>query len=564
MIEVYSFADRAVPPILTDIPNAPEETVAQTACPGNPEHLSAYLKTLLRHVPAGVVIADVPTGQILYATQRMQEGRGHPVASPKNIADYTARRGFHPDGAAYAPADWPLARAVTTGEVVRDERIDIEDLSGARLAFLVSAAPVRDTLGNVLASIAIEQDITEHKHTTDALKNSIRLETEARLEAEAANRFKGQFIAMVSHELRTPLNPIAMTLTALELDPRLPTDLRDDIAMLRRNIAIETRLIDDLLDVTSAEKGRLTLDLKPTRIHAMLQEVVEIVAAESLDRKQTVSLDLKAHDDAVGADTVRLQQVFCNVMKNAIKFTPIGGQILIRTSSPEPGAIVIEVLDGGMGIVADDLSRIFGAFEQVASHLNWHFGGLGIGLTSCQAIVDLHGGSISATSTAPGKGACIRVELPVGCLIGDASPPLPATVRERSDAVRILVVEDHVDTLRVLRRLLESIGYLVATAESAASAMSYVTANDFDVLLSDIGLPDRNGWELVKQIKKIQNVPAIAISGFGSTSDIKRSRDAGFYGHLTKPLDFQLLQSTIAHAVQKSRTPHVPLVVSVV
>jgi CheY-like chemotaxis protein len=264
---------------------------------------------------------------------------------------------------------------------------------------------------------------------------------------------------------------------------------------------------------------------------------------------------LKAIEDTVGGDAVRLQQVFWNVLTNAIKFTPIGGEICIRTLMPREGTIVIEVQDGGMGITAEALPRIFGAFEQGSSRLNWHFGGLGIGLTICKAIVDLHGGNISAACTGAGEGACIRVELPVTIAIEDAIASSPGKEGEPSDPLRILVVEDHVDTLRVLRRLLESVGYLVATAQTAAAAMSYVAANDFDMLLSDIGLPDRNGWELVRQIKKLQNVPAIAISGFNSMNDIRKSRQAGFYGHLAKPLDFQLLQSTIHAAVQKGHAP---------
>jgi PAS domain S-box-containing protein len=530
---------------------------------GEQAHLAACLETLLRHIPAGVIISEAPSGRILYRNEQMEQQLGHPIAAPENVAQYAVRRGFHPDGEPYAPHDWPLARAITTGEVIAGEEIHIERLDGTRLALLVSASPVRDQLGNIIAGIVVQQDITEHRQTTDALKNCMRLETAARREAETASAFKDKFIAMISHELRTPLNPIAITLCAMELDPRLPQDLKDDVAMLRRNIGLETRLIDDLLDVTSAASGKLILDVKPTRLHALLRDVVEIVGAEALERKQKLTLDLKAVEDTVDGDAVRLQQVFWNVLKNAIRFTPIGGEIFIRSLTPSQGTIAIEVQDGGMGISAQALPRIFGAFEQGASHQTWHFGGLGLGLTICEAIIDLHGGKISAACTSPGEGACIRVELPIGSAMEATITALPTTAREDSDSLRILVVEDHVDTLRVLRRLLESVGYLVATAETAAAAMSYVTANDFDMLLSDIGLPDASGWELVGQIKKLQDVPAIAISGFGSKSDIKKSRDAGFYGHLTKPLDFKLLQSTIQQAAKKGRTPCVPLAASV-
>ena len=457
-------------------------------------------------------------------------------------------RGFHPDGRPYEPHEWPLARAITTGEVVSGEEIHIERMDGKRLALLVSAAPIRNRLGNILAGIVVDQDITEHKQTSDALKNSVHLEQQARHEAEQANKFKDQFIAMVSHELRTPLTPVVMSLAALELDPHLPEDLQDEVAMLRRNVGIETKLIDDLLDVTSIANGKFRLDVKPTSIHALLRDVAEIVGGDAEIKCQKLTLELAAQDDTVGGDPVRLHQVFWNILKNAIKFTPCGGEIWIRTLNPRPAAIAIEVQDGGVGIAAQALPRIFGAFEQADQSMSRQFGGLGIGLTICKAIVDLHGGSIHAESAGPGKGARFRVELPVTRDIEEVATKIPDKVKKTADSIRVLVVDDHEDTLRVLRRLLESLGYRVATAGSATAALNYVAANEVDVLVSDIGLPDASGHDLVRQVKKIRNVPAVAISGFGSATDIQNSRDAGFYAHLTKPLDFDLLHATIQQA----------------
>ena len=536
----------------------------------NLEHLAeqifshhSYLEALLLQIPAGVMISEAPSGRVLYGNERMEQLLGHPLAPPTNVAEYAVWRGFHPDGEPYLPHEWPLARTITTGEIISAEEVHIERPDGTRLAILISASPVRDRLGKILAGIVVEQDITEHRETLDALKNSMRLETEARVQAETAIKFRDQFVAMVSHELRTPLNPVALTLAAMELDPRLPKDLQDEVAMLRRNVGIETKLIDDLLDLTSIANGKFSLDMKPTAMHALLREVTEIVEGETLARLQRVTLELHALDDTVGGDAVRLQQVFWNIVKNAVKFAPVGGQIHIRTFNPGPLTIAIEVQDSGVGISADALPRIFAAFEQGDANLTWQFGGLGLGLTICKAIVDLHGGHIEAASGGVGKGARIRVELPIMSAVEKVADAPARIQSEPSDSLRVLVVEDHADTLRVLRRLLESSGYVVATAGSAAAAMSYATANEFDVLVSDIGLPDRSGHELLRQVKKVHNVPAIAISGFGSAADIKKSRDAGFYGHLTKPLDFKLLHATIQHAMHKGRAPHAPLVISV-
>ena len=545
------------------------DVTRQRRATGDLEHLAeqifshhAYLETLLRHIPAGVIISEAPGGRVLFGNERMEEILGHPIIAPKNVGDYVVWRGFHPDGQPYAPHEWPLARAITSGEVVTGEEIHIERPDGRRLALLISAAPIRDRLGKILAGIVVEQDITDHKQTSDALKNSVHLEQEARCEAELANKFKDPFIAMVSHELRTPLNPVVMTLAAMEVDPRLPEDFHDDVAMLRRNIGIETKLIDDLLDVTSIANGKFRLDVKPTSMHALLREVAEILGNDGEARQQKLTLALDAKDDTVNGDPVRLHQVFWNLLKNALKFTPIAGEIWIRTSNPRSTTIAIEVQDVGMGIAAEALPRIFDAFEQADQNTRQQFGGLGIGLAICRAIVNLHGGNIEAQSDGPGKGARFCVELRVTRDLAEVATKFHDKLRQPADSLRLLVVEDHEDTLRVLHRLLETMGYRVATAASAAAALNYVAANEVDVLVSDIGLPDRTGHELLRQVKKIQNIPAVAISGFGSAHDIQSSHDAGFYRHLTKPLDFGFLHATIQQAVREAEAQPPPLVAS--
>jgi hypothetical protein len=493
----------------------------------------------------------------------MEELLGHPIVPPKNVAEYGVWRGFHSDGRPYDPHEWPLARAITTGEVIKGEEIHIERLDGRRLALLVSAAPIRNRLGTILAGIVVEQDITEHKQMADALKNSVHLEQQARHETETANKFRDEFIAMVSHELRTPLTPVVMSLAAMEQDPQLPEELQDEVAMLRRNVGLETKLIDDLLDVTSIRNGKFRLNVKPIGIHSLLRDVAEIVGSEAENRSQKLTLALAAHDDTVGGDPVRLHQVFWNILKNAIKFTPCGGEISIRTLNPRSAAIAIEVKDGGVGIAAEAMPRIFGAFEQADQSTSRQFGGLGIGLAICKAIVDLHGGSIHAESAGPGQGARFRVELPITRDIEKIAAQTTGQVRKIADSVRLLVVDDHEDTRRVLCRLLKSLGYLVATAGSAVAALNYVAEHEVDVLVSDIGLPDATGHDLLRQMKKIRNVPAVAVSGYGSEIDLQNSRDAGFYAHLTKPLDFDLLHATIQKAAHEGAAHAARLAISV-
>lgn len=509
----------------------------------------AYLETLLRHVPAGVMISEAPGGRVLYGNERMEQIMGQPIASPNSVAEYSVWRGFHPDGRPYEPHEWPLARAITTGEVVTGEEIHIERSDGRRLALLVSAAPIRDRLGNILAGIVIDQDITERNETSDALKRSIHLEQQARSEAEQANKSKDQFIAMVSHELRTPLTPVVMGLAAIELDSHLPAQLHDDLAMIRRNVALETRLIDDLLDLTSIANGKFRLEVKPTDVHDLLRDVAQIVGGDAQARGQKLTLDLSAPDDAVAGDPVRLHQVFWNILKNAVKFTPRGGEISLRTFNPRPGTLTIEVQDAGVGIAPDALPHIFGAFQQAHRDAQRRFGGLGIGLTICKAIVDLHGGVIRADSAGAGAGSRFQVELP-GARLTDGAAGFPHVAAKNGNAIRLLVVDDHEDTLHVLGRWLEKNGYSLATAGSATAALNYAAKHDFDVLVSDLGLPDISGHELVQRVRRIRNVPAVAVSGFGAPADIQKSREAGFYAHLTKPIDFELLHTTIQQAAR--------------
>jgi PAS domain S-box-containing protein len=546
------------------------DVTKQRRSTGDLEHLAeqifsqhAYLETLLRHIPAGVIISEAPSGRVLFGNERMEELLGHPVVPPKNVAEYGVWRGFHPSGRPYDPHEWPLARAITTGEVISGEEIHIERLDGKKLALLVSAAPIRNRLGTILAGIVVEQDITEHQQMADALKNSVQLEQQARHETETANKFRDEFIAMVSHELRTPLTPVVMSLAAMEQDPQLPEELQDEVAMLRRNVGLETKLIDDLLDVTSIRNGKFRLNVRPVGIHPLLREVAEIVGGEAENRSQKLTLSLTAHDDRVGGDPVRLHQVFWNILKNAVKFTPIGGEISIRTLNPKSAAIAIEVKDGGVGIAPEAMPRIFGAFEQADQSTSRQFGGLGIGLAICKAIVDLHGGSIHAESAGAGKGARFRVELPITRDIEKIATKIPDQVKKVADSVRLLVVDDHEDTRRVLSRLLKSLGYLVATAGSAVAALNYVAEHEVDVLVSDIGLPDSTGHDLLRQVKKIRNVPAVAVSGYGSDIDLQNSLDAGFYAHLTKPLDFDLLHATIQKAAHEGASRAARSVISV-
>lgn len=410
--------------------------------------------------------------------------------------------------------------------------------SGRVVPVLLSFNPLPASEDEARCCVVVT-DLTEQERSKEVIA--------AKEAAEAASLAKDRFLAVLSHELRTPLTPIVMTIASLELDPDVPTSARDDLAMIRRNIELETKLIDDLLDLSRVTSGKLRLRLEPVRVHDVLRNVVGICAADIQQRGLKFELDAAAGDDPVNADPARLQQVFWNLIKNAIKFTPPGGGITVRTRDTGAGHVHVEVQDTGLGIAKDSLSRIFNAFEQADPTITRQFGGLGLGLAITKAVLDAHGASIEAASEGPGQGSTFSVRFPLASAHGKAGAGHPASGPGQStgERLRLLLVEDHPDTAKVLSRLLQHTGYSVRTAGSVAAALQLADAEPFDLLVSDVGLPDATGYELMTELRRRRPVRGIAMSGYGMESDMQKSRDAGFAEHLVKPVNFAQLQGAI-------------------
>ena len=381
---------------------------------------------------------------------------------------------------------------------------------------------------------------------------------------EAANRAKDQFLAMLSHELRTPLTPVLAAAGVLERDERIPEDAREDLQMIRRNVAIQSRLIDDLLDLTRLERGKLKLDAQALDVATLLQETAAIVAGDLDAKDQRLTLELDgAQDCRVAGDGPRLQQVFWNLLKNANKFSPPQTAIVLtarRVAGTEP-RVRVEVKDAGMGIEPDDLRRIFQPFEQVERRgkQRGSDGGLGLGLAIAKAIVEMHQGTITVSSEGAGRGATFGVELP---LLGEQSPELPKMTTTRSpfqngaseNALQILLVEDHEDTGRVLARLLRNGGNMVDYARTAGAAWDLFQKADYSLVISDLGLPDESGLQLFRRMRaRRPDLPGVCLTGYGSEEDLQSCREAGFSEHLTKPVDMQRLHAAIARIVGRER-----------
>ncbi len=401
------------------------------------------------------------------------------------------------------------------------------------------------------------------KLTRDALRRALDSRSEdlsvmveelaaARSVAETANAAKDDFLAVLSHELRTPLTPALAAVSALIRMPAAdPAELRESLELICRNIELEARLVDDLLDVTRITRGKLRIHSTPVDVHTVLRDALAMTQAELRGKELTIVVDLAEGRPLVRGDAARLAQVFSNLLTNAVKFTPRGGHV--RVHSLLTDAIVrVEVTDDGIGVPVEMQPKIFEPFRQGHAGTTQRFGGLGLGLSVAKGLVEAHGGTINVRSSGHNQGAAFSVELPVikDCSI---SPVLEApSLTPHEKALRVLLVEDHADTRRVLQRLLTRWGHTVTTTGTVAQARQALSEETFDLLLSDLGLPDGSGLDVIAKLRETSQIPAVAMSGYGMAADIKRTLDAGFNEHLVKPVTAEILLQMLARYPQRS------------
>jgi PAS domain S-box-containing protein len=383
-------------------------------------------------------------------------------------------------------------------------------------------------------------------------------ERQARAEAEAANLSKDQFLAMVSHELRTPLNAMlgwgrllkSGTLDAARRDRALD--------VIERNAIAQAQLIEELLDISRIVSGKLSLDVAPFDPRVVIDSAVDTVRPALDSKRLTLHLSVPPQTSPIRGDAHRLQQVAWNLLSNAAKFTPPGGKIEV-TLEQAAGETVLSVSDDGQGIAPAVLPFVFDMFRQGDSSITRKFGGLGLGLSISRHLVELHGGSIAAFSEGPGRGATFVVRLPsVGASelgsVSVESPRRPAA-RARRDAeladVKVLVVDDELDARELVATILGAAGALVVTVPSALAALTLLSEERFDVLLSDIGLPGQDGYALMRAVRgheatDVRGIPAAALTAYARREDRARATEAGYQLHLTKPVDPSNLVDVVA------------------
>ncbi len=464
--------------------------------------------------------------------------------------------------AARAFSEWS-ALADRLGRLERqEESFELEGPDSApALLFGLRISPLGDDV-RPIGWVLVLRDITGLKHA-DLERVRMLREQAARAEAETANRAKDRFLATLSHELRTPLTPILATVTAMLDDLATPGEFRSVLEMIHRNVALEARLIDDLLDLTRIRGGQLHLKREVTDVRELVHQVGEICREDLRSAGLELVLDLAARRHDVDVDPARLLQVLWNLIKNAIKFsTSGGGTVTIRSRNrdddhlPVAGLwLVIEVADQGVGIEPELIPRVFSMFEQGGPATGPKFGGLGLGLTISRSIVEQHGGHLGASSEGHGRGATLTLELPVAAVpISRSSLPPPTPDKGmKHRPLKILMVEDNKDTLNYCSLMLIQRGHVVHTASNLAMALREASETNFELLISDIELPDGSGLELMWKLRSKDALKGIALSGFGSSDDVAQSHRAGFSEHLTKPVEFRHLVEAIQRVAAGSQ-----------
>ena len=404
--------------------------------------------------------------------------------------------------------------------------------------------------GQIVGTITIVEDVSERVMSERELRNQILVSERARTVAEDASKLKDEFLATMSHEIRTPLNAVLGWTQILRTQSNVKSRERA-LEVIERNAASQLRLVEDLLDMARIISGKLRLDIQSIDLRAIVQAALDVIEPGAAAKQVGVQVRFEDAAIPVNADADRLQQAIWNVLSNALKFTDAGGTIKVTLTSDVSTATVV-VNDTGQGIASDFLPYVFDRFRQADGSTSRRHGGLGLGLALTRQIVELHGGSISAESTGPGKGAEFSIRLPVADALTQVAASVKTKLNESAlDGVTVLIVDDSADSREMFGVALRAYGAAVVSLDSADTALAVLRAGDVrpDILLSDIGLPGSDGYDLIRSIRSLpsplSSLPAIAITAYADPEDRMQALTAGYQLHLPKPVD----PSTVADSI---------------
>jgi PAS domain S-box-containing protein len=488
--------------------------------------LGAVVERIGELVPFGVWISDA-SGGLVYVSDSFLEMTG---ATRDQCMGLGWTSLVHPRDRARTLARWNVS-VDASAEFTSEHRI--RGRGGAYYSIRSRAIPIRSEDGRVRVWVGVNLDVTDRKRFVAELRA-------ARDAAEEASRAKDELVAAISHELRNPLTPVLAAAQMLESDPGSPPHARIWARMIRSNTELEARLIDDLVDLTRLVRGKLQLSLETVELDPILDHVLETRREQA--RSKGVSLEGELTSGAyVHADAGRLQQVFWHLVKNAVHFTFAGGQVRVTTTIEGDDAVV-RVHDTGIGISEDRLATLFRRTPAEAARPDQSDGVTdqgGFGLAVAHALVKMHGGRIAGRSDGRDKGATFEVRLSVAEEDGARSVDRPGR------KITILLVDDHKDTCVLMRSMLVRRGYDVLIAEDGRTALRLAEQNAVDLLVSDLGLPDVSGLELIAEIRRRRPIVGIAMTGFGREEDVRRCKEAGFAEHMTKPISMPKLEEAI-------------------
>jgi PAS domain S-box-containing protein len=489
-------------------------------------------RTLADHMSQLAWMADAK-GNIFWYNQRWFDYTG---SNLKEMSNWGWQKMHHPDHVSRVVEK--IRECFEVGTPWEDT-FPLRGEDGLYRWFLSRAVPIYNEEGALIQWFGTHTDITLQLETENAFRK--------------ASQAKDDFIAVLSHELRTPLGPVLLIASAAATRDDLPEDVRNDFNVIRKNVEMEARLIDDLLDMTRILRGKMPLMLTTVMLDDLLSEALAVIHNDASAKYIEVVTSLDSKDLVLQGDEVRLRQVFWNVLRNAVKFTPEKGVIHLTTLASQK-AVKIIVRDSGVGMTESEIERMFDPFTQGKHAITegaQNFGGLGLGLAISKLLVEQHGGSITAVSPGKTKGSTITIELPLYCAISSGIPRgSHGAENTRIDhipkSLRILLVEDHQPTRETLALLLKQRGHYIIQAATIAAGKAAIKADRFDMLISDIGLPDGRGDDLMRELRAEGfAAPAIALSGYGMEADMIRSREAGFTIHLTKPVTIQELDRAL-------------------
>ncbi|MEH1970373.1 hybrid sensor histidine kinase/response regulator [Nostoc sp.] len=491
-----------------------------------------------------------------YVNQRLSQMLGYPAEEilGRSMFDFMDQAD---DIAAQEKLEW-LKRE---GSDLKEGRLRCKD--GSYIWTLISARAIFGEQNEFLGAIAMLTDITDRKRTEEERDRLLQLEQRAREEAEAANRIKDEFLAVLSHELRSPLNPILGWAKLLQSRKFDETSLKKALETIERNAKLQAELIEDLLDVSRILQGKLNLNMFPVNLASTIKAAIETVRLAAEAKSIQIETMLEPTVGRVLGDSVRLQQVLWNLLSNAIKFTATGGQVNVRLECIDDQA-QITVSDTGKGIHPDFLPHVFDYFRQGDSTTTRKFGGLGLGLAIARHLIEMHGGTVWAESLGEDQGAIFTVRLPLikdGATIKDDINIDSSTVAFTSSplkGVQVLIVDDNADTRDFFSFVLEQFGAIVTAVASGDEALQALKQSKPDILLSDIGMPEMNGYMLMQQVRNLEaaaggkQIPAIALTAYAGEINQQQALKAGFQQHIVKPVAPEDLLMAISNLVQST------------